>query len=124
MAIRKQATDEIDQEIDRAAMTRMFNLRNVLELVDNGFHDGPFAKQEFVHEWHQHIFHIGTDPCNQLDIEGAQKFFKQLFGNIAFIGKEFAKELPNHAWHRFSVVHVARREHEIEQCALIIENQV
>src|SRR5215207_8806204 len=102
----------------------MLNLRNVLELVNNGFHDGTFAQQEFVHQWHQPIFHIGAKPCDQLDIEGAQEFFKQLFGNIAFICKEFAEEFPNHVWHRFSVVHVTRREHQIEQFASIIENQV
>lgn len=35
MTIGNQPTDHVDHKIDRAAMTRMFNLRNILELVNN-----------------------------------------------------------------------------------------
>ena len=71
MAISNESRQEISQEIDETAMTRMFNLRNVFELVNDGFRNGSFPQEEFVHQRYKHIFHIGTNASNQLDIEGS-----------------------------------------------------
>ena len=105
-------------------MARMLNLRNVLELVNDGLHNRTFAQQEFIHQRHEHIFHVGTNTCDKLDVEGAQQFFKQLFGNVAFIGKQFTEEFSDHLGNRLAIIHIARCQHEIEQFASVIENQV
>jgi hypothetical protein len=34
----------MDDKIERTAMTGMLNLRDILELIDNGFNDRPFAR--------------------------------------------------------------------------------
>lgn len=57
-AIGNQPADEIDQKVDWTAASRMLNLRNILELVNDGFHKGAFAQQDFVHQRHEHIFHV------------------------------------------------------------------
>jgi hypothetical protein len=44
----------------------MFDLRNIFELVDNGLGNRPFTQQEFVHQRHQSILHVRTDPCVEL----------------------------------------------------------
>ena len=41
-------------KIDRAAMARVLDLRNILELVDNG----PFAHQQFIRQVHQMVLHV------------------------------------------------------------------
>ncbi len=43
MAVGDQPSDQVDQEVDRAAMARMLNLRDVFELVRDGLDDGAFA---------------------------------------------------------------------------------
>ena len=48
MTIGDQPGEQINQEIDGTAMTRMFNLRNVFQLVIDRFDEGAFAQQEFV----------------------------------------------------------------------------
>lgn len=58
MAVGNQATQEIDAEVDRTAMTRMLNLRNVLELVENHLNNGALAGQKLVMEPHQLVLHI------------------------------------------------------------------
>ncbi len=58
MAISDQAADEIDQKVDRAAVTRVLDLRDILELVDDRFDDGAFTKQELVHKRHESVFHV------------------------------------------------------------------
>jgi hypothetical protein len=45
MAISDQASNNIDETIDRAAMTSMLNLGDVFELVDHTFNDGSFAQK-------------------------------------------------------------------------------
>ena len=41
MTIRDQATDQVDEEIGGAAMAGMLDLRDIFELVVDGFDDGP-----------------------------------------------------------------------------------
>ncbi len=64
MAISNQATKQVDQEVDRTAMARMLDLRNVLELINNRFHDGAFAQEKLIQEGHEFVFHIGADTSD------------------------------------------------------------
>jgi hypothetical protein len=56
----------------------MLDLRNVLELANDGLPDGTFPKQDFIHRRHEHVFHIVADACHQLNIERAQEFVKEM----------------------------------------------
>jgi hypothetical protein len=53
MAIRNQPSDQIDQEIDRRAMAGMLNLRNALELVNDGFDNRALVSQQLISETYQ-----------------------------------------------------------------------
>lgn len=44
VAIGNQSANNIDQAIDGRAVPRMLNLRNVLQLVNNGFNDGALPQ--------------------------------------------------------------------------------
>jgi hypothetical protein len=48
-------------------MTRMLNLRNVFELVNDGLNDRPFAQQELVRQMHEPVFHEILDRTDNLD---------------------------------------------------------
>ena len=124
MAMGDQATQQIGQEVDRTSMARMLNLGDVFELVDDGFHDGTLAQEEFVDQWHELVAQCRADTGDQLNVEGNQEFFQEFFGQVALVGKQFAKELASHFWHGLAIIHVAGCEHHVEQFALIIENQV
>jgi len=43
--IGNEAGDEINEEVDRATVTGMFNLTDIFEEIINGFNDSPFAKE-------------------------------------------------------------------------------
>ncbi|MBD1825895.1 hypothetical protein H6F51_25820 [Cyanobacteria bacterium FACHB-DQ100] len=51
MAVGNQATDQVDQAVNRETMARMLNLRDVLELVDDRLDDGAFSEKQAVFEW-------------------------------------------------------------------------
>jgi len=58
MAVGNQPSDQVNQEVDGAAMTRMLDLRDVFELIGDGLDDGAFAKQEFVGPGKQTVVHL------------------------------------------------------------------
>lgn len=67
----------IDKKIGNAAMAGVFDLRNVFELIDNGFRDGPLGKQKFVGEQHQAVIHVRFYLGDRLNAKGLIQFFKQ-----------------------------------------------
>ena len=71
-------------------MTSVFNLRNVLQLVDNGFDDGPLPLPKLVSHVHQAVFHIGFDLGDELDTLFPE-LLKQSLRQVAFVAEELAK---------------------------------
>ena len=43
VTISDEATEEIDKEVGRTAVAGMLDLGDVLELIEDGFDNGPFA---------------------------------------------------------------------------------
>jgi hypothetical protein len=58
MAINDQTTDEIDSEIHRTPMTRIFDLGEIFEEVNDRFDDDPFEQRELVHQWRHEVFFL------------------------------------------------------------------
>ena len=90
--ISNQACDQIDKEIDKAAMSGMFDLRNVLQLVVDGFDDCAFSEQQFVDPGHQAVLHILANASHQLNIF-LKQLGEQVLRDIASVCKELAKEI-------------------------------
>ncbi len=83
MAVGNQATQNIDAEIDRAAMSRMLNLGDVFELVDDRFNNGTLTSQQFVAKPHQARLHVALRLGKQLNAVSAQQLLKQCLRYIA-----------------------------------------
>jgi len=91
VAVSNQAAQNIDAEVDRTAMTRMLNLGDVLQLVDDRFDNGTLASQQLIGEPHQSGFHVALRLGKQLDAAGAEQLLKQRLRHIAPVCKHFAK---------------------------------
>ncbi len=76
MAISNQSAENIDKAIDWRTMTRMLDLRNVLQLVDDGFDNRALVKGQTVIERHQSLFHIALE----LRYEMSTTRFSSTFG--------------------------------------------
>lgn len=48
MRVGDETTNEIDHEVGHTAMTGMFDLGDILELINDGLQDAAFAEQELV----------------------------------------------------------------------------
>lgn len=86
MTIRNQSTDQIDEKIGDTAMAGMRDLRDILQLVIDGFDDRPLAQQQFLFQFHQPIFPILPNRYDAFQSTVIQ-FLKQFLGNVAFITK-------------------------------------
>ena len=57
-AIGNETGEQIDDEVDRASMAGMFDLRDVLELIIDRFDDGALAEQQDVVVRDQTSIHV------------------------------------------------------------------
>ncbi len=68
MAVSDETSNQMDDKIRRAAMTRMFDLRDVLELVNDGLNNCPFAEQQLVRKVHEMILHVFAQPGDETPV--------------------------------------------------------
>ena len=73
MTVSDKTRDQIDEEVDRAAMARMLNLADVFELIGNSLDDGAFAQQEFVGPIEQSVVHLLAQLGDKLQSLGDQQ---------------------------------------------------
>src|SRR5215467_449723 len=122
MAVGKKASHQVNHKIGRAAVTRMLNLRNVLELVNDGFNNSSFAEQELVRKVHETIFHVFA----QLGDEQQSLFKEQVCqgsGNVAAIPKQLAMQSFRQSWNQCAIIDIARSQTTGKQFSAIIDSQ-
>ena len=105
-------------------MARVFDLRDVLELVDDRLDNGSLPQKELIGHQHQAVLHVGSQLGDELDIEGSQQIVVQRLREIAFVSEDLAEQLCDQVRNRFAVIHITRREQDIEQFTAVIEDQV
>ena len=123
-AIGNQATHQIDEEIHWTAMTRVLDLRDIFQLVNNCLDNRALSQQNLIEDRHEFVFHIRFDPNDELNVEICQEFFKKWLRNIASITNQFAKHAAHQFRNWFSVIDISRREHHIQDFATIIDDQM
>src|SRR5690242_19400353 len=92
MTVGDQATHQVDQEVDRRAMARVLDLRNVLELIDDRLDNRSFAQKQLVKQRQLSSLHVLTTCCDQLDTELLVQLLEQPLRQIAFIADQLAKQ--------------------------------
>ena len=124
MAISNQATQDINKKVEYTAMSRVFDLRDILELIDNGLHNRTFPQHQAVFPEHQAILHIRSEFGDQLDGEGLVEIIEQRLGEIAFVSKDLSEQPFDQFRDRLAIIDISGCEQNTEQLASVIENQV
>jgi len=57
-SVGNQPSDKIDDKVGPAAMTGMFNLRDILELVNDGLDDEALTREQLVFKSDESILHV------------------------------------------------------------------
>ena len=103
----------------------MLDLADVFQFIINCFNQRPFAQQYFVIDIHERVFHIVSDFSNQMNSIN-KEHFKQTFGNIAFITKEFAPDFLEEFTRNqgLPVVNVGFSQGKVNHFSLVIDNNM
>jgi len=72
VGIGDEAGYQVNHKIGNASVAGMFDLRDIFQLIIDGFDNRAFPQQNFIHERHQAIAHIFLQLGDELN-----SFFKQ-----------------------------------------------
>ncbi len=78
----------MNHEVDGTAVTRVFDLGDILELVDDGLDNGTLP-QQLVAQQHQLVLHVGFEVGDEL-VPLETQLVTQGFRQIAFVAKQLA----------------------------------
>jgi hypothetical protein len=84
-----QATNQVNQKVDRAAMAGGFDQGNVLERVVDGFANGSLTRQQLVRQGHEAVLQAGFELGDELQAL-RQQLLEPGLGPIRSIPKQFA----------------------------------
>ena len=106
-------------------MSGVFNLCDILQLIIERLYQGAFSEQDFVRYAHQRVLHVILHFGYQL-YAIKKEILEQGLPDILLVCVEFTLYILQEPFlfQRLTVVHVSRSEHEIENLALVIDNQV
>jgi hypothetical protein len=124
VAIRDEACEQVNEEIAGAAVARVLDLRDVLELVEDRLDERPLAKQEPVGELKELSAHVLAQVGDETQSLGEQEAFGKGRGAGALVANEFAEETPRQAGHWTPVIGIAGSETEREQFATVVDDQL
>jgi len=86
----------------------MLNLRDVFELIGDGFDDGTFAQKEFIRPVEQAVVHLLTQLGDEMQSMSHHQVLGQWLGEVAFVPKELADESFCQLGNGMSIINVAR----------------
>jgi len=122
MAVGNESGDQMHDNIDRTAMARVLNLRDILELVDDRLDDGSFAHQQFIRKVHEMVLHVFAQPGNEVE-----SLLKEQLGegsrDGAAIPKQLAVQPFDQGRNRNAIIDVAWRKATGQPFASIIDCQ-
>ena len=105
-------------------MTRMLDLRDVLELIDDGLNDRSAAQQNAIAPGHQLVLHILAQLGNQLKIKHLAQRLSKGLRDVTLVSEELAKQLLGQTWHGFPVIHIAGCDAKLQDFTAVIDDQV
>jgi predicted transcriptional regulator len=120
----KETSEQMHQEVERAAVTRMLDLTDILEVINDGLDQGPFAQEQLVGEMEQLIAHVLAQLGDQLEALIGEEALGEELRNVALVGKELTKEPADQMWNWRAVVEIAWGEAEGEQLPTVIDDQM
>jgi hypothetical protein len=65
VTIRSQSGQEMDEEVERAAVARVLNLTDILELIVDRLDQCPLTEQELVGKGEQPVLHVRAQLRDQ-----------------------------------------------------------
>ncbi len=124
MTIGNQPTDDIDKTIDGGAVPGMFDRRDVLQLVNNRLNNGAATQEQLIAQRHQAMLHVSLELGDQLKPGLLPSLLSQFLRHVPPVAKHLTEQVLEEVRDRFTVIGVARGEDDVQQCPLLIDDQM
>lgn len=105
-------------------MTRVLDLADMLELIDDRLDERALAQEQFVTDAEQAVAHVRAQLGDELKALCQEELLGEVLGDVATVTKELAEEPTNQARQRSTIVDIAGCEAEGEELAAVIDDQV
>ena len=87
MAVGDEAGDEIDEEVDRAAMPSVLDLADVFQLIVDGLDDRPLAQEQLVRHGQQTVAHVLAERGDETQSLAHEEFFGERLGDVPTVAE-------------------------------------
>jgi len=124
VAIGNQASEQVDEEVEWTAVTRVLDLADILELIDDGLDEGALAQEQLVGVGQDDVAPVLAQLGDEPEALREEELLSEGRGDVALVRKEFAKEPMDQARNWSSAVEIAWGETESEQLATVIDDQM
>ena len=106
-------------------MSRVFNLANIFQFIDNSLNDSTFAEQDFIGHMHKTVFHVLSQFGYQVDPINEELLEKGL-GNVPFISEQFTVDPREQigSGKGLSVINIAGSKHKIKNLSLVVDDKM
>lgn len=103
----------------------MLNLCHVLQLVVDGLNQSPLAQKGSVRYCHDLALHIALKFGYRLKAVH-EEFGEEVLADISLVSDQFAENLFDEGFvtQGLAVIDIARREHEIQEVALLVADEM
>ena len=123
MAVGDQPSNQMHDTMDRAALARMLDLRNSLELINDGLDTDSFAHQQCVGKVHETGFHVFPQSGNEME-SLLKEHLRERSRNVAAISEHLPAPSFHEGRNRSPIIDIAWGETASQQIAAIIDRQV
>lgn len=120
-----QACHQIDREADDGPVSGVLDLRDVLKLIVDGLDQSPLAQEDFVRDCHKLALHVALKLCYQLDAVH-EKSGEEVPADVSLVSDQLSEDPFDEGFvpERIPVIHIARRDHEVQEVSLFVANEV
>lgn len=118
-----ESGNQMHHKIDGTAMARVLNLRDSLELVENGLENGSLTQQQFVRKVYEMVFPVCAQPGHEVETLLKEQS-RERSGNVSAISKELATQSFSHLRNRSAIIDVARSQTTGQQFPSSSDSQV
>lgn len=124
MAVGDEPRHQIDRKVGRTAVARVFNLHEMLELIEHGFEQGTASQDNLLMQQQQAIGHVPFEVRHQAELARAEQFTREWLREVALVAKQAPPETLSEFGDWPPVIDVARRELAGEQLAMMVDHDM
>lgn len=120
-----QACHQVDRKANDGPVSGVLNLSHVFQFVVDGLNERSLPEENAVSNGHDLSLHVTLQLCNQLNTINI-KPGKEFFPNVSLVSDKSTEDPLNEGLvpERLPVIHIARRDHEVQEVSLFVANEV